>query len=337
MKTILFLLLCLIPAGLFVLQSRNEDLAVKFLDSLDQSQRAKTQLPFDDLSRQEWHFVPASMWPRTGIQLNELKPDQKELFFNLLRGSLSEAGYSKTRRIIELENVLKEMGGDPVMRDPEKYAIAFYGDPAKDQLWAWTFEGHHISLNFTVFGQKVSMTPRFLGANPATIPQGKRKGERTLDKEEDLGLQLIGSMSAEQQQKAIFQKTAYAEIVTSNATEVSPLRPVGIMAKELNAEQQKVLQDLLHEYLSAMPEDLASARMQKLEKEEFDLIRFGWAGGTVMGEPHYYRIQGRTFLVEFDNTQNGANHIHTVWRDFNGDFGRDLLREHYLRADHHRN
>ena len=336
LKTLILLLACIIPIGFFTLQGSNDDPAIEFLNSLDQDLRNKTQLKFDDLSRQDWHFIPASMWPRAGIQLSELTSSQKDLFFNLLRLSLSESGYAKTRRIIDLENVLREMGGDPVMRDPEKYLIAFYGDPGEDHIWAWSFEGHHISLNFTIVGDEISMTPRFFGANPAIIPQGKRKGERTLDKEEDLGLALINSMSPDQKLNTIFQETAYAEIVTTNATEAGPLQTVGIRAEDLDSGQQATLLELLNEYLSSMPANLASKRMQNLKQEEFNEIRFGWAGATELGQPHYYRIQGKTFLIEFDNTQNQANHIHTVWRDFDGDFGRDLIREHYLKSDHHK-
>jgi len=227
------------------------------------------------------------------------------------------------------------MGGNPVVRDPEKYFTAFYGNPERDSLWAWSFEGHHISLNFTVLNDQISMAPRFFGANPAIIPAGKRKGERTLDKEEDYGLELINSMSDSQKQKALFRENAFFDITTTNAPEVDPPEPVGIEMKDLNPAQQNILVNLINEYLSAMPTDLAAKRMENLEKEEFGKIRFGWAGATNLGEPHYYRIQGKTFLVEFDNTQNNANHIHTVWRDFDGDFGRDLIREHYRTSEHH--
>uniref|UniRef100_UPI003566C824 DUF3500 domain-containing protein n=1 Tax=Mariniphaga sediminis TaxID=1628158 RepID=UPI003566C824 len=144
-------------------------------------------------------------------------------------------------------------------------------------------------------------------------------------------------MSASQKQTALFQENAFPDITTTNATQVNPPAPVGIAVKELNHTQQNILIKLLNEYLSAMPTELASKRMENLRKEEFEEIHFGWAGATKLGEPHYYRIQGKTFLVEFDNTQNNANHIHTVWRDFDGDFGRDLIREHYQTSDHHHN
>lgn len=180
------------------------------------------------------------------------------------------------------------------------------------------------------------MVPRFLGARPSLIPEGSREGEKTaLHREEDLGIELIQSMSDEQLDKTIFLETAFWEIVTNVATETGPLTFDGIMMGELNESQQVLLLDIINEYLSAMPKELAEKRYENLKNEEFDEIEFAWAGATHVGDPHYYRIQGKTFLVEFDNTQDDANHIHTVWRDFDGDFGKDLLREHYNNSPHH--
>jgi len=308
--------------------------AIDFLNSLSQEQREKTQLPFDDITRKEWHFLPGAMWPRAGIQLFELNENQKVLLFNLLKSDLSETGYNKTMKIMDLENVLAEISGDSDFRDAEKYSIAFYGNPEKDKKWSWSFEGHHVSLNFTIVDDKISIAPRFMGANPAIIKEGEREGEKTLEKEEGLGFILINSLSEEQTQKAIFQKESFFDIVTSNAIEVAPLEKVGIEMSELNTKQQSILLDLLNEYLSTMPTELAEKRMARLKAEELNAITFGWAGSTQLGKPHYYRIQGKTFLVELDNTQSNANHIHLVWRDFNGDFGRDLIAEHYKNSKH---
>lgn len=309
--------------------------AAKFLNALDNDKRTKTQFSFSHDSKYIWHYLPAVTFSRPGISLAELNQNQKDLLFELLQNSLSKSGYAKTRQIMSLEDVLAEFSGDQNYRDPEKYYTAFYGNPAKDSLWAWSFQGHHISLNFTVLNGETAIAPRFLGANPATVLEGKRKGERTLATEEDLGLELINSCNEEQKKKAIFMESAYYDIVTRNAKEVDPLKPVGIEMKELNESQQLLLMRLINEYLATMPNELAHERLEKLESEESNEIRFGWAGATHTGEGHYYRIQGKTFLIEFDNTQNNANHIHSVWRDFDGDFGRDLIREHYQSSGHH--
>lgn len=314
--------------------------AINFLNSLNKEQLKTAQLHFNDKAKYDWHYLPATMHPRAGIALNELNAAQKQLIFSLLQSSLSETGYAKTQQIISLENILAELSGDKVRRDPEKYYAAFYGNPGKDSLWSWSFQGHHLSLNFTVLNGETSIAPRFLGANPAIVKQGPRKGERTLAKEDDLGLELINSCSAEQKQKAIFNQEPFKDIVTKNSAKVEPLQAVGIKMKELNDTQQSVLLQLINEYLATMPVDIATKRMENLKNEETNEIRFAWAGATKLGEGHYYRIQGKSFLIEFDNTQfdterNKANHIHSVWRDFDGDFGRDLIREHYQSSDHH--
>jgi hypothetical protein len=308
---------------------------IRFLESLDGEQLSRLIMPFDDMSRKDWHYLPGKMWPRTGLKLDELNDNQKVRFSQMLQSFLSKPGYEKTQKIIELENVLVELGGDPGFRDAGAYFIAVYGNPVTDSLWAWSFEGHHLSLNFTVSNGKLSVAPRFFGASPATVPEGSRKGERTLDREEDLALELINALSDQQREEAIIQNVPFADIVTTNATEVGPLRPAGIEATTLNSRQKDLLNLLINEYLSSIPGNFALERERRINEEEFDEIRFGWAGALEKGQAHYYRIQGKTFLIEFDNTQNNANHIHTVWRDFDGDFGRDLIREHYHNSNHH--
>lgn len=335
MNKVTTITIILIAAVILAFKADETDHANKFLNSLNQEQLSKTQFTFDNGSKYDWHYLPASMYPRDGIALNQLNGEQKKMLFELLHSSLSETGYAKTQQIINLEDILAEIEGDKVMRDPEKYYTAFYGNPAKDSLWSWSFQGHHISLNFTVLNGETSIAPRFFGANPAIVKEGSRKGERTLAKEDDLGLELINSCSQEQKQKAVFLHNAFNDIVTTNSADVGPLKTVGIKLNELNDSQQTILLHLIDEYLATMPDDLAAKRMEKLKKEETAEIRFGWAGATKPGEGHYYRIQGKTFLIEFDNTQNNANHIHSVWRDFDGDFGRDLIREHYQSSEHH--
>lgn len=312
-----------------------EKSAVKFLKSLTSEQKQKAILPFNDSSRVNWHFLPGASTPRSGIRLDEMNNKQKDLLFKLLKTSLSESGYKKTRHIMGLESVLAELEERPDYRNPEFYSAAFYGRPGKDDVWAWSFEGHHITLNFTILPDTVTIAPRFFGANPAMIPSGTRKGERTLAEEEDMGFELIRSMNAEQRKKAILRDHIHNDIISYNISKANPLSPKGISVKYLNMEQKSTLFALINHYLSVMPDDLDAARMKNLKSEEISDIHFAWAGAEQLGKPHYYRIQGKTFLIEFDNTQNDANHIHTVWRDFDGDFGRDLIREHYEHSDHH--
>jgi len=334
MKKITLIAITIVLSIGFIGFNRNNP-TIKFLESLKSEQLSQLIMPFDDLSRKDWHYLPAKMWPRTGLKLGELNNDQKIAFSQMLQSFLGKSGYDKTQKIIELENILAELEGDPDLRDEGAYFIAIYGNPRTDSLWAWSFQGHHLSLNFTLSNGKLSTAPRFFGASPATITEGSRQGERTLDREEDLAMELINALSDQQKEEAVFQDISFIDIVTTNAIEVSPLRPVGIEANKLNAQQKDLLKQLLKEYLSSISKNLAIERESKINDEEFDEIRFGWAGALTKGQGHYYRIQGKTFLIEFDNTQNDANHIHTVWRDFDGDFGIDLIREHYLNSKHH--
>ncbi len=335
-SSVLLLSITIIAILLFAFKKQSNKPVLEFLEVLNEQQLKKVRLPFDDVSRSSWHFLPPSMWERQGLRLKDLDKKQSTAYARMLRKFLSETGYNKTQKIIELEAVLAEIEGDPVYRDPENYFIAIYGNPKKDSLWGWSFEGHHISLNFTVLHDEIAASPRFFGANPAKITHGDRVGERTLDQEEDLAYELMNMLTKSQKETAIFRKTAYKEIITLNLTTVNPLEAVGIPATDLSTSQKSKLKQLITVYLSTLPPHLAHERKNKIFAEEFSKIRFGWAGSITRGKPHYYRIQGKTFLIELDNTQNNANHIHSVWRDFDGDFGKDLIKAHYQHSNHHR-
>lgn len=310
-----------------------DEKAIAFINSLSETQKSTSLFPFTDMGRYEFSFLPVYMIPRRGVQLKELDAVQKTKFNELLQEYLSNEGITKVKNIISLENVLKELENND-RRDEGVYAVSFYGMPGKDTAWGWKLEGHHISLNFTIVKNKVVLAPFFLGANPAEVKEGAKKGLRVLKYEEDEAFTLINMFNEEQKQKAIFNSQSLLEIATSNASEVRPLQPVGIFVREMNDKQKKQLDKLLGVYLSTMPPMLAESRMKKIAKEDINELRFGWAGATQPGKPHYYRIQAKSFLIEFDNTQNNANHIHSVWRDFYGDFGRDLLLEHYHTTKH---
>lgn len=309
--------------------------AKTFIESLTQEQRAITVFPFYHLSPPEWHYFPSSMFPRPGVFVKDLTTVQKEKLDDLILAYLSLHGYRRSRAIMDLEHVLRELQPQNTHRIPENYSIAIYGTPHPDSVWAWTLEGHHLSLHFTIVKNKTSFAPFFFGTNPAEVKEGSSKGKRVIAAEEDIAFEFMHSLTPEQAQKAIFQETAFKEIVTANATEVSPLAPVGIAMDELQTSQKHILWKLLNAYLSSIHNELALKRFERIQAEDLDAIHFGWAGSVEKGKPHYYRVQGKTFLIEFDNVQNEANHIHIVWRDFDGDFGRDLLREHYMTSDHH--
>ena len=303
-----------------------------FLDSLTLEQRSKCTLAFEDEQRFDWDVIPR---PRKGVPLKELDGKQRQLAHDFLKTGLSQRGYLKATTIIELEAVLRELERERTDRDPELYYFTIFGEPSLTEPWGWRVEGHHLSLNFTIVGGKmVATTPSFFGANPAEVKQGARQGLRVLGAEEDKARELLLSLDERQRAVAIFDSKAPPDILTLATKTAEPLVPVGIQANQFSKQQMNLLTRLLEEYAASMPSELAAERMEKLRLAGLEKITFGWAGGIERGQRHYYRVQGPTFLVEYDNTQNNANHIHSVWRDFNGDFGRDLLREHYQNTQH---
>lgn len=307
------------------------DAATTFLNALDAEQRARAALPFDDHERLTWNYTPV---PRKGLPLKEMTATQRALAFALLSAGLSQRGYMKAMTIISLEEVLHilEQGTGPV-RDPDLYFFTIFGEPSENGIWAYRVEGHHVSHHFTLVDGKVIGTPSFFGANPAMIREGPRHGLRTLPHEEDLARALVLSLDPDQRNTAIVDQTAYPDILTKNSRQAA-LRgePSGLQSTNMDEAQRHTLEKLLEEYAQNMTEPLAEARRNQIAAAGHD-IYFAWSGGTARGEPHYYRVQSARFLVEYDDTQNGANHIHSVWRDFDGDFGRDVLAEHY-RSSH---
>jgi len=333
-------------AGALVSAQRTSEAMVtagqQFVESLTPQQRQQAVFAFDSDERFKWHYIPDEAFPRTGLALKAMTAAQRMRAHDLLRAGLSQKGYMAYSAIMELETVLhdleKEAAGKNApqfVRDPLLPRVSIFGTPSADGIWGWRVDGHHISLHFTVVkGRLVSSAPTFAGANPAEVKTGKQKGLRVLAEQEDSAHDFLRSLPAEQQATAIFTKDAPEDIVTGNKDNVDPLNPVGIKSAIVTPELRLKLMNVIRSYASLMADDLAKLRLDRIWSAGIDNIYFGWAGGTEPGEKHYYRIQGPTFLIEFDNTQNDANHIHSVWRDFNGDFGRDLLREHVQNGTH---
>ena len=308
--------------------------ATNFLASLTPEQRQRATFAFDSAERMRWHFVP--QFERNGLQLKEMTEPQRKLAHELLKTGLSARGYTTYTQIMQLESILKvvENGSGPT-RDPEGYRFSVFGTPAAKGTWGWRVEFHHVSLHFDVVnGTAISSTPSFAGANPAEVKDGPQKGQRTLGMLEDTARALVTALDESQRKVAIFTNVALNDIVTGNALDIKPLSPDGVKASAMTATQRDLLTKILDAYAGLMAADIAADRMAKLKKAGIENIAFAWAGSTERGQKHYYRLQGPTFLIEFDNTQNDGNHVHSVWRDFNGDFGRDLLRDHVKSSTH---
>lgn len=312
--------------------------ANNFLNSLSPEQHRNTQMEFMDGERFDWHYVPIE---RKGTTFHDFNKEQYDAALALLRQSLHENGFEKVRAVMELEKVLvllennrlKMPDGSP-MRDPLRYHFLIFGDPSDAQPWGWRFEGHHISLNFTsADGLMVSATPTFFGANPGKVPSGDMKGLEVLKKESELGFALVNSLNPTQLAKAVFSDTAPSEILTRNAPVARMPEHKGLAYSEMEAAQQKLFMELLEVYIGKYIFEFSAPFREKIKKAGFDNLHFAWAGSLLPGKGHYYSIQGPMLLIEFDNTQNQANHIHTVVRDLTNDFAGDLLESHY--KEHH--
>jgi len=308
-----------------------------FLAALDTAKREKANFPFHSDERLNWHFVPKE---RQGVPIKQLSPEQRQAALALLKSSLSVSGFKKVETIRNLEEVLHAISGSP-RRDPELYYFTVFGEPAEKGTWGWRYEGHHTSFNWTVIdGKLVASTPQFTGANPADVGGGPRKGTRALAEEEDLGRTLVKSLSADQAQVAVISNTAPfgssapLGIVTGNSREAAIQDDKGIAYSKLTEAQQGLLLSLIQEYASAQTPAVAQVRLARV-RADLPNVKFAWMGGREKGQGHYYRIQGSNFLIEYDNTQDNANHIHGVWREFKGDWGKDVLAEHYRTAPHH--
>lgn len=308
--------------------------ANEFLSMLDEAQSAKARYDFEDEERLNWHFVPRE---RHGISLKELNDKQRRAALNLLKASLSEPGYQKATNIMALENVLREVesrGPNDTYRDPLNYYFTVFGNPETQELWGWRFEGHHISVNFSASdGMLVSSTPTFWGSNPAIVRSGRDTGKQVLKQETDLGFTLVNSLDMNQLKTAVFADKAPAEIITGNAKAAELQEPKGLAYTDMKDAQKKLFLQLLNVYVKNYQLGFSKRLMEKIEKAGIENLSFAWAGSLQPGAGHYYRIQGPMLLIEYDNTQNNANHVHTVVRDLTNDFAGDILKEHYNR-DH---
>lgn len=305
--------------------------ASKLVAALTPAQATKIVLAYDDPRRTDWHNIPKP--ERKGLPLRDMPNELKDLTHELLKVSLSPSGYEKATRIMSLENNLfedeKKLKTAP-LRDPQRYFLSIFGTPSSSGTWGFSFEGHHLSLNFVVRdGAVVSDTPSFWGANPTIvrtyITGGPEAGVRTLKDEEELGFKLVNSLDEKQRKVAILADKAPAEYRAGGSPQPPLGPPEGIAASELSQEQSQILWSLIKAYNSHLTDDVAAGNIEEISQANFDRVHFGWWGATKPGIGHYYRVQGPTFVLEFVNYQDGvestkANHIHSVWRSLKGDF-----------------
>ena len=313
---------------------RMADAAMALLDALDHTQRGKVAVDFTDAAeRTNWHYVPRE---RAGLPLKEMDESQRRLALALVATGLSPSAQQKATTIMSLETVLAgiEGPGRTHVRDPELYYVTLFGEVGAETAWGWRFEGHHISLNNTVVnGTELSAAPLFFGSNPAHVRHGEQRGLRALKEEEDLARDLLSQLDGEQRRIAIVAAEAPADILTTNVVRVGDeAPPAGLTAAQMTEGQRQLLDALVRVYVERLPEAMAEAQWARLQATDMAGAHFAWAGPVERGGPHYYRVQSATFLAEYDNTQNDANHVHAVWRDLTDNFGDDVLRRHYRQS-----
>lgn len=287
--------------------------ATHFLDALTESQHSQATYAFTDTERTRWHWTTPGNFPRNGLPLREMNEDQKVRALELLQASLSSIGLEKAITIMALQ---RDLGNDP-----ELYYITLFGTPGAAEPWGWRWEGHHLSHHFTVVGDTVATMPFFLGAWPTTTEAGMR----AMPREEDAGLELVNSLTGAAFETAILQERTLGRHVTQNAATVAPLDPVGLLYGDMHDSQQRLVDEIISTYLATQPDHVVQLSLDRIDEADRATIRFAWAGSPEYRSPQYYRLQGPTFLLEFDNSRNGGTHIHSVWRDFAEDFGAHIL------------
>lgn len=302
-----------------------------FLAALEPGQRALAHLPFNSEERLNWHFVPRA---RQGLSFKQMRASEQEAALALVRSSLSDGGFATVETIRRLEDVLLAIERSSI-RDRDLYFVTVFGEPSPASVWGWRYEGHHVSLNWTVVdGRVAGSTPQFLGANPAEVAEGPMRGTRAVAAQEDLARALVKSLTGPQRARGVLGDEAPPDILTGASRQASAQDDRGIAYGSLDPQQQGLLLSLIQAYAAVQPPAVAAERLARV-RAGLAGVRFAWMGGLEKGQGHYYRIQGPAFLVEYDNTQNHANHVHSVWREFKGDWGADELAEHYRTSPHH--
>lgn len=303
------------------------------LATLSSEQRAKALFAASSDQLYNWHFVPRS---RPGLPWGEMTADQQKAGHDLLKVSLSKVGYQKVEDIRSLEPVLKELEGGNAGRDERLYTLSFFGEPSDTKSWAWRYEGHHISLTFVYRdGRLVASTPQFLGSNPEQVVSGPKKGLRPLPKERDLAFKLLSTLKPDQLAKVKIGSETKGDIITGNARQAVIEGHLGLAYREMSTEQKKALLELLKAHAEVQSDKEQARRMKQIEAEELNDLVFAWMGATDGEGRHYYRIQGKNLIVEYDNSQGNGTHIHTVWRNKKEDFGADPLLGHYQHGHKH--
>jgi hypothetical protein len=324
-----------------------------FIDSLSPLQQKRALLHFDDTARIKWNNLPVGLRARAGISIGSMNNSERQLIHRILSASLSSQGYLKATGIMHLDNLINMYYDSLYQRKAfdektyqflkdlkwshQNYYFAIFGNPKTDNSWGYKLEGHHLSLNFTFNQKTLSVTHMFVGTDPSEMLLSEYAGWRVLGEEEDLGIKLLSTLSPEQKKMAVVSSEVPGDIITAAESGKRLVDYWGIKGSALSKEQQAILQGIIREFVFNLEYEKASAEYEKIQKAGIGNIYFGWIGEGEEIKPHYYILNGPTFIIEFDNNggpQRRANHIHAIWREKGNEYGEDVLKKHY-QADHH--
>ena len=356
LRFLLSLTLCLFFANFAISQTtyNNEikQVAISLYNSFDKIQKRSGGLSFNDTSRMKWNNLPIGLRARAGTSIGNMTDEQRKFLHRILSVSFSSQGYLKATSIMHLDDLLnkytdsifykKEINETTynflksLLWSHKNYYFAFFGEPS-NSIWGYKLEGHHLSINFTFVNDKLSVTPFFIGTDPAEYPISEYAGWRVLGQEEDLGIKLISLLSTVQQKKAIMSTAVPRDIITAAESGKRLVDNWGILGAEMNNNQKAVLQYIIREFVFNLEYDKATIEYDKIVKAGIDKIYFGWIGEIDEKKPHYYVLNGPTFIIEFDNNggpRNIPNHIHSIWREKGNEFGEDVLKKHFQMEKH---
>lgn len=319
------------PEPLPEVTARMARAARALLDALSPPERAAATAPFDAPDHREWRYLPGA---RPGLRLGDLDPERRDLALALLDTGCGEAAGPTARAIIELDRIRRQLAGREVADGDHNFWVRVFGAAGGPGPWAWRMNGHHLAVHATIVGDRLAVTPNFFGTEPAIVAEGPHRGLRVLPDEEELARALLERLDDGQLAVAVAAAVAPDDILTRTDPVADPAAvPGGLRYEAMDGGQRELLHRLVRRYFDRAPDAHARSVWGEAEAAGLETVRFAWCGPVGRGHGHYYAVTGPTFLLEYDNTQDDANHIHSVWRDLRHDWGHDLLAEHYL-AEH---
>ena len=330
------------------------DAALAFVAALDPEQKRRLVFPIDAVERRTWLNIHPFVF-RHGLMLEDLEPAVRKLALDLLQQTLSARGFAQARDIMRLNGLLGDLSNRQEEFAEWPYFVSFFGEPDPHSPWAWQIDGHHLCANFTIIADQLIFTPTFMGSEPCHVFEGRLAGTTVFSVEERVGLDLIRSLSEDQISRAVLRDSIHPKDLppemqhpfdgrmSAGAFHDNAHVPnEGVCGADLSDAQRLRMLAAIAAYVGWASEGHAGVKMKEVNYH-LDETYFAWMGSTGDDGPFYYRLQSPVVMIEFDhhpgvgfdNAVPSRNHIHTLIRTPNGgDYGHDLLRQHYEQFDH---